>query len=74
MCRKSKQKLSDSDEVVVVVYHVTFVTIGHGLLKKFCPKGDRLRSTHSRELPLQKQTLTTWGNRLVDPYPELSQS
>ena len=36
MCRKSKQKLSDSDEVVVVVYHVTFEAIGHGLLKKFC--------------------------------------
>ena len=32
--------------VVVVVYHVTIVAIGHGLLKKFWPFGTRLRSTH----------------------------
>ena len=29
---------------VVVVYHVTIVAIGHGLLKKFWPFGTRLRS------------------------------
>ena len=29
----------------VVVYHVTIVAIGHGLLKKFWPFGTRLRST-----------------------------
>ena len=34
---------------VVVVYHVTIVAIGHGLLKKFWPFGNRLRSTHCRE-------------------------
>ena len=34
---------------VVVVNHVTIVAIGHGLLKKFWPFGDRLRSTHCRE-------------------------
>ena len=35
--------------VVVVVYHVTIVEIGHGLLKKFWPFGTKLRSTHCRE-------------------------
>ena len=34
---------------VVVVYHVTIVAIGHGLLKKFWPFGTRLRSTRCRE-------------------------
>ena len=33
----------------VVVYHVTIVAIGHGLLKKFWPFSTRLRSTHCRE-------------------------
>ena len=32
--------------VVVVVYNVTIVAIGHGLLKKFWPFGTRLGSTH----------------------------
>ena len=32
-----------------VVYIVTIVAIGHGLLKKFWPFGTRLRSTHCRE-------------------------
>ena len=31
--------------VVVVVYYVTILAIGHGLLKKFWPFGTRLRST-----------------------------
>ena len=35
--------------LVVVVYHVTIVAIGNGLLKKFWPLGNRLRSTHCRE-------------------------
>ena len=35
--------------MVVVVYHVTIVAIGHGLLKKFWPFVTRLRSTHCRE-------------------------
>ena len=34
---------------VVVVYHVTIVAIGHGLLKKFWPFGTRLSSTHCRK-------------------------
>ena len=34
---------------VVVVYHVTIVAIGHGLMKKFWPFGTTLRSTHCRE-------------------------
>ena len=38
-----------SSQYVVVVYHVTIVAIGHGLLKKFWPFGTRLRSTHCRE-------------------------
>ena len=42
---------------VVVVYHVTIVTIGHGLLKKFWPFGNRMRSTHCQritEIPCSK--------------------
>ena len=39
--------------VVVVVYHVTIVAIGHGLLKKFWPFGFRLRSTHCREFKVK---------------------
>ena len=39
---------------VVVVCHVTIVAIGHGLLKKFWPFGNRLRSTHCREFPYLK--------------------
>ena len=34
---------------VVVVYHVTIVAIGHGLLKKCWPFVTRLRSAHCRE-------------------------
>ena len=34
---------------VIVVYNLTIVAIGHGLLKKFWPVGTRLRSTHCRE-------------------------
>jgi len=33
--------------VVVVVYHVTIVSIGHGLLKKCWPFGTRLRSAEN---------------------------
>ena len=32
----------------IVIYHVTIVAIGHGMLKKFWPFGNRLRSTHCR--------------------------
>ena len=38
--------------LVVVVYHVTIVAIGHGLLEKFWPFGNGLRSTHCREFIL----------------------
>ena len=34
---------------IVVVYLVTIVAIGHGLLKKCLPFDNRLRSTHCRE-------------------------
>ena len=34
---------------VVVVYHVTIVAIGHGLLEEILAFGTRLRSTHCRE-------------------------
>ena len=34
---------------VVVIYHVTLVAIGHGLLNKCWPFGSRLRSTYCRE-------------------------
>ena len=46
-----KKKTVIQDETtftIVVVYHVTIVAIGHGLLKKFWPYGTRLRSTHCR--------------------------
>ena len=33
----------------VVVYHVTIVAIGHGLVEEILAYGDRLRSTHCRE-------------------------
>ena len=33
----------------IVIYHVTIVANGHGLLKKCWPFGTRLRSTHCRE-------------------------
>ena len=46
---------------VVVVYQVTIVAIGHGLLKKFWPFGTRLRSTHCREF----NYLKTMQNRLL---------
>ena len=36
-----------SISLVVVVYHVTIVAIGHGLLKKFWPFGTRLRSARN---------------------------
>ena len=45
----SKYKESKIYVVVVVVYHVTIVAIGHKLLKKCWPFGNRLRSTHCRE-------------------------
>ena len=35
--------------IVVVVYHVTNVAIGHGLLKEILAFGTRLRSTHCRK-------------------------
>ena len=39
--------------VVVVVYHVSIVALGHGLLKTCWPFGSRLlRSTHCREFLL----------------------
>ena len=34
---------------VVVVYHVTIVAIGHGLLEEILAFGTRMRSTHCRE-------------------------
>ena len=39
---------------VVVVYHVTIVSIGNGLVKKFWPFGNRLRATHCREFLYMK--------------------
>ena len=41
-------------EVVVVIYHVTIVEIGHRLLKKNLPFGNRLRSTHCMEFLYMK--------------------
>ena len=49
-CRFSRTRI----QFVVVVYHVTIVAIGHGLLKKFWPFGNRLRSTHCREFLYMK--------------------
>ena len=43
--------------VVVVVFHVSIVAIGHGLLKKFWPLGYRLRSTHCRKFTAAVNTL-----------------
>ena len=37
-----------SSSRVVVVYHVAIVAFVHGLLEKFWPFGNRLRSTHCR--------------------------
>ena len=48
-CERFSLYFSASLVVVVVVYHVTIVAIGHGLLKKFWPFGTRLRSTYCRE-------------------------
>ena len=49
-CTSSQARLElSTGSYVVVVYHVTIVAIGHGLLKKFWPFGTRLRSTHCRE-------------------------
>ena len=42
-------RIEEASTSVVVVYHVTIVTIGHGLLKKFWSFGTSLRSTHCRE-------------------------
>ena len=45
--------------VVVVVYHVTIVAIGNGLLKKFWPIGNRLLSTFGIIKMYQLKTLRT---------------
>ena len=44
-----KYRICNPAVYVVVVYTVTIVAIGHGLLKKFWPFDTRLRSTHCRE-------------------------
>ena len=44
--RRERLTASNFGRYVVVVYHVTIVAIGHGLLKKFWPFGNRLRSRH----------------------------
>ena len=40
--------------LVVVVYHVTIIANGHGVLKKVSPFGNRMRSTHCREFLYMK--------------------
>ena len=58
--------------VVVVVYHVTIVAIGHGMLKIFWPFGTRLRSTHCREfnyLKLQTRLLRQNYSIITSPWP-----
>ena len=47
--KMSFPKLAIISRIVVVVYHVTILAFGHGLLKKFWPFGSRLRSTYCRE-------------------------
>ena len=42
-------RLRQRSRFVVVVYHVTIVAIGHGLLEEILAIGTRLRSTHWRE-------------------------
>ena len=53
-CRDEDPELFPSDPalgptlIVVVVYQGTIAAIGHGLLKKFWPFGNMLRSAHCR--------------------------
>ena len=35
--------------LVVVIYHVTFIAIGHGLLDDILAYGNKVRITHCRE-------------------------
>ena len=55
--------------VAVVVYHVTIVAIGHGLLKEILAYGDRLRSTHCQGVPLFETMLELLNELSKKPCP-----